>query len=343
DDRHEADGHRGRHRARHRAHRGMRRPSPPVARRRGDGHRRDRRSRARGPPRPRRRVGRRAGRSHLQALQARVLAAARRRAHGDGDRRPPGGRGELRHDRRRLHRRDARADPGDRAHRARRGGDDVPRRRLQAAHVAVRLPGPRRGGAAPAQGGQGGDRPSHRHRADGRPRPRARPRSRRHDPDRRPQHAELHPPDRDRAFRLPGDDQARALRDARGAADGLRVRTEGGQPERPALRARDPHLRDGLPLHPRPHRRPGAPGDVAPAGDRRSQPRRRAPRPRHAAVAGRRRRGRRRDHRRDASEPRGGDLRRPPGARRRDLPGVPGAGRACRRGGGQGALGHARV
>ena len=50
----------------------------------------------------------------------------------------------------------------------------VPRRRLQAAHVAVRLPGPRRGGPAPARGGQGGDRPADRHRADGRPRHRAR-------------------------------------------------------------------------------------------------------------------------------------------------------------------------
>ena len=42
-------------------------------------------------------------------------------------------------------------------------------------------------------GGQAGDRPAGRHRADGRARRRGRGRGRRRDPDRRPQHAELHP------------------------------------------------------------------------------------------------------------------------------------------------------
>ena len=57
----------------------------------------------------------------------------------------------------------------------------------------VQLPGPRRRGPAAAPGGQGGDRAADRHRADGRARRRRRGRGRRRDPDRRPQHAELHP------------------------------------------------------------------------------------------------------------------------------------------------------
>ena len=74
----------------------------------------------------------------------------------------------------------------------------------------------------------------------------------------------------------PGAAQARAVGDARGAADGGRVRPQGGQPERDAVRARHPHVRDRLPLHARPHGRPGAQGAHAPAGDRRPEPRRRA-------------------------------------------------------------------
>ena len=85
--------------------------------------------------------------------------------------------------------------------RPRRRRHAVPRRRLQAAHLAVRVPGPRPGGAAPARRGQGGDRPADRHRGDGRPRPRAGPRGRRRDPDRRAQHAELHAARRDRPHR----------------------------------------------------------------------------------------------------------------------------------------------
>ena len=56
---------------------------------------------------------------------------------------------------------------------ARRRRDDAPRRRLQAAHEPVRLPGPGPGGPAAARRGQGAHRPADRHRADGRPRPRA--------------------------------------------------------------------------------------------------------------------------------------------------------------------------
>ena len=99
------------------------------------------------------------------------------------------------------------------------------------------------------------------------------------DPDRRAQHAELPAARRGRAQRPPGAAQARPVRDARGAADGRRVHPQGGQRERDALRARDPHVRDRLPLHARPDGRAGAQGAHAPAGDRRPQPRRRAARP----------------------------------------------------------------
>ena len=60
--------------------------------------------------------------------------------------------------------------------------------------------------------------------------------------------------------RLPGSAQARLLLDARGAADGRRVRPQGGQRGRDALRARHPHVRDRLPVHARPDGRAGAQG-----------------------------------------------------------------------------------
>ena len=135
----------------------------------------------------------------------------------------------------------------------------------------------------------------------------------------------------------PGPAQARRVGDARGAADGGGVHPQGGQPERAAVRARHPHVRDRLPLHARPHRRAGAQGAHAPARDRRSEPRRRAPQPGDAAVAGRGGRGRGRDHRRGAPAARGGDLRRAPGARLGRLRGLRRAGRARGRGRGQGA------
>ena len=175
-----------------------------------------------------------------------------------------------------VHGRVARPAADDGAHRARRRRLAAARRRLQAAHLALRLPGPRPGGPAAARRGQGRDRAADRHRADGRARPRAGARGGRRDPDRRPQHAELPAADRDRPLRPAGAAQARAVRDARGAADGGGVHPQGGQPERAAVRARDPHVRDRLPLHARPDRGAGAQGALAPAGDRRPEPRGRA-------------------------------------------------------------------
>ena len=57
-----------------------------------------------------------------------------------------------------VHGRVARPDARDRADRQGRRRDDVPRRRLQAAHLAVRLPGARPRRAADPRRGQGGDR-----------------------------------------------------------------------------------------------------------------------------------------------------------------------------------------
>ncbi len=118
-----------------------------------------------------------------------------------------------------------------------------------------------------------------RDRGDGRARPRRRARGGRRDPARRAQHAELHAAHRARPRGAPGADQARALRDARGAPDGGGVRAQGGQHRRDALRARHPHLRDALPLHARPDGGAGAQGADPPAGARRSQPRRGPARP----------------------------------------------------------------
>ena len=75
-----------------------------------------------------------------------------------------------------------------------------------------------------------------------------------------------------------GAAQARALLDPRRAADGVGVRAQGGQPERDPVRARDPHLRDRLPVHARPAGDPGAARAHPPAGRRRPEPRAGAPR-----------------------------------------------------------------
>ena len=85
------------------------------------------------------------------------------------------------------------------------------------------------------------------------------------------------------------------VRHHRGVADGRRVRDGERQPQRDALRARHPHLRDRHPQHPRHQRGPGAAPPDPPAGDRRPVARHRAalarasrsrwPRPRSAPTA----------------------------------------------------------
>ena len=67
------------------------------------------------------------------------------------------------------------------------------RRRVQAAHLAVQLPGPRRRGPAAAARRRQHPRPEARHRGDGHQPDRGDRPLRRHLPGRRAQHAELHP------------------------------------------------------------------------------------------------------------------------------------------------------
>src|SRR5436190_966618 len=114
-----------------------------------------------------------------------------------------------------------------------------------------------------------------------------------------------------RAGRQAGLVEARPLLVRRGAADGGRVRGQGGERADHPLRARDQDLRDLDALHAGSGRRRGAEAGDPPAGDRGSLARRgeaRAGAP--AGTRGGRGRGRR-DHLRDASAARGGALRRP--------------------------------
>ena len=105
--------------------------------------------------------------------------------------RPPHRRQALRADRRTLHGGVARADARDGAGGRGGRGDDAARRRVQAAHLALQLPGARLRGARDPRRGARGHRPAARDRG-GRPAPR---RGGRRDggraPDRRAQHAEL--------------------------------------------------------------------------------------------------------------------------------------------------------
>ena len=136
------------------------------ARARGDRDRRDRRAGAARDAAARGLRRRRAGAADPQAVQARLTRAV---ARSDRDRGawPPHRRRLLRLHRRPVHGRDAGADARDGTRRRRRGRDDAPRRRLQAAHVAVRVPGARRGGARDPEGGTRRDRAAARHRAHG--------------------------------------------------------------------------------------------------------------------------------------------------------------------------------
>ncbi|CAA9513488.1 MAG: 2-keto-3-deoxy-D-arabino-heptulosonate-7-phosphate synthase I beta, partial [uncultured Solirubrobacteraceae bacterium] len=336
-DRHEAGRRPRTRRPRDRPHRGGRGARAPLRRRGGDRDRRHRRPRAHLRPAARGRPRRRPGGPDHQALQARLQPVQARRALRVGDRRSEGRRRALRADRGPVHRREPRPAAARRRPGARGWRDDAARRRLQAAHQPVRVPRSRRRGAQTAAGGQGSHRAADRHGVHGRPRPRGGRRGRRHDPARCAEHAELHAADRDRALRRARDDQARVLLHPGGAADGRRVRPQGGQREGAALRARHPHLRDGLPLHAGPHRGSGAQGAVAPAGHRGSLARGGPPRPRRAAVPGRCRGRRRRHRRRGPSGARSRRLRRPAAAARRGVRRLRPQGRAGRRPGGQGA------
>ena len=170
------------------------------------------------------------------------------------------GGGVVRPDRRALHGRVARPDAGDGPRGQGRRREHAPRRGLQAAHLALHLPGP--GPAGPGHPGRGarGDRAADRHRADGRAPARRRARGGRRDPARRAQHAELRPAARGRARRPAGAAEAGRVEHDRGVAPLGRVRGQGGQRPAHPVRAGHPHLRDRDALHARHLRRPGGEG-----------------------------------------------------------------------------------
>ena len=96
---------------------------------------------------------------------------------------------------------------------------------------------------------------------------------RRHAPDRRAQHAELHPAPGGQPERQADPAQARRGGDHRGVAHGRRVHPGGGQPERGAVRAGHPHLRARHPAHAGSQRGGAGAGAHPPAGHRGPEPR----------------------------------------------------------------------
>ena len=159
-----------------------------------------------------------------------------RQALQDGLARPPPGdhRGEDRNrpDRPRLlhdHRRAVRGRERGTDHGRGEGGqgrrrDRDARRRLQAADLALLVPGTGRAGDRDPAGGAAPVRAAVRRGGGGRLAGRARRRRRRLHPDRHPQRAELRAPEGGRPHEQAGDAEARARDDDRGVAPGRRVR-----------------------------------------------------------------------------------------------------------------------
>ena len=109
------------------------------------------------------------------------------------------------------------------------------RRRVQAAHVALRVPGARREGPEDPRRRAGGNRASRGDRGSRRGRCRTRLQLRRHAPDRHPQHAELRPAAGGGRRRKAGHAEARNERHHRGMADGRRVHRPARQPRHRAV------------------------------------------------------------------------------------------------------------
>ena len=192
-------------------------------------------------------------------LQARV-PRGEAGGHGRPGGRRAGGREGARDRGRAVRGRVARAD----AHRGARGegggGPAAARRRLQAPHQPLLLPGARRGGAADPGRRAGGDRAAGGDRGARRRGRRPRRALRRLHPDRRPQHAELLAAEALRAGEEAGAPEARPGRDARGVPDVGRVHPGRGELRRDPVRARGAHLLGLLAQHPRP--RGGAGGEA---------------------------------------------------------------------------------
>ena len=238
---------------------------------------------------------------HQERSVIRVARGADRPGHADRHRRAVRGR-------------DRRADAGVGADGQGGRGGAAARRRVQAAQLAVRVPGTGRGRAEDPGRRAGGDRPADRDRG-GRPgRRRSGRQLRGHAAGRHPQHAELPAAAGGRRRRQAGHAQARHERHHRGMADGRRVHRPARQPRHRAVRARHPDLREGHQEHAGHQRGPGRAAAVAPAGDRRPVAFRRPPGPGGTAVPGRDRGRRRRHHRRRPPAPGDRPVRRPAGA-----------------------------
>ena len=115
-----------------------------------------------------------------------------------------------------------------------------PGRRLQAAELALRVPGSRAARARAAGPGARGDRPADRHRGDGRRGAGPGRRGGRHRPARRAQHAELLAAQARGSLRQADPAQAGPLRHHPGAAALGRVPAGRGQPAGDPVRARHP-------------------------------------------------------------------------------------------------------
>ena len=270
-------------------------------------HRPGRRHRLLPPPQPAHPARRRGRAPDLRPLQAGQPAAPPRALDGLGR---PGGQpgadrpGHLHVHRRPVRRRDRRADARGRADGAGGRRHAAARRGLQAAHLAVRLPGPRRRRAWrswPTSARPTG-LPVVTEVVDARD-VAGRRRARRHAAGRHPQHGQLRAAAGGRRVRQAGAAQARHDRHHRGVADGGGVHRPARQPRRGPLRARHPHLRAGHPQHPRHLGGPGRAGDQPPADHRRPVARGRPQGPRRPAVPGGDRGRRRRRHRRRAPRP----------------------------------------
>ena len=153
---------------------------------------------------------------------------------------------------------------------------DPARRRVQAAQLALQLPGPRRGGPAHAARRRRSAQPEARLRGHGHQPDRADREVRGHPAGRRAQHAELHAAARARTHAHADHAQARHLRDDRGMAAVGRIHPRRRQHERDALRARHPHLRELHAQHARHLGHPGGPQAEPPADHRGPEPRHRA-------------------------------------------------------------------
>ena len=178
--------------------------------------------------------------------------------------------------------------------------------RLQAALVAIRLPGARQAGVGTARARARRNGVGHRDGGHGRTWRRHGRRVRRLHPDRRPQHAELLAAATCGHTQEAGAAQARHGGHHQRSAAQCRVHPGRGESERDSLRARRAHLRqrDAQPV--RSHGSAGGAEAVAPAHRGRSQPWHRPARQGHPHGACRRGGGRRRHSRGDAPHPRQG-------------------------------------